>query len=100
MTVQDLLRHTAGLVYTRPSAMAQSRTPITMKGISSRNATLAEMVTKISKLPLAYQPGEVWEYSVAADVLGRVIEVVSGMELDRYLEERMTKPLGMSATGF
>jgi CubicO group peptidase (beta-lactamase class C family) len=58
------------------------------------------MVTKISKLPLANQPGEVWEYSAAVDVLGRVIEVVSGMDLDRFVEERITKPLGMSSTGF
>jgi CubicO group peptidase (beta-lactamase class C family) len=58
------------------------------------------MVTKISKLPLANQPGEVWEYSAAVDVLGRIIEVVSGMDLDRFIEERVTKPLGMSSTGF
>src|SRR5260370_36015682 len=58
------------------------------------------MVTKISKLPLANQPGEVWEYSAAVDVLGRIIEVVSEMDLDRFVEERVTKPLGMSSTGF
>jgi Beta-lactamase len=58
------------------------------------------MVTKISKLPLANQPGEVWEYSAAVDVLGRIIEVVSKMDLDRFIEERVTKPLGMSSTGF
>ena len=58
------------------------------------------MVTKISKISLAHQPGEVWEYSAAVDVLGRVIEVVSGMDLDRFIEERMTKPLGMTSTGF
>src|SRR5215831_7638883 len=68
--------------------------------VLDRNTTLAEMVTKISKLPLANQPGEVWEYSAAVDVLGRVIEVVSGMDLDRFIEERITKPLGMSSTGF
>jgi CubicO group peptidase (beta-lactamase class C family) len=62
--------------------------------------TLAETTAKIAALPLAYQPGDVWEYSAATDVLGRVIEVASGMELDQYLYERVTKPLGMSATGF
>jgi CubicO group peptidase (beta-lactamase class C family) len=61
---------------------------------------LAEMVTKLSKLPLAHQPGEVWDYSMATDVLGRVVEVVSGMELDRFVAERVTKPLGMTSTGF
>ena len=58
------------------------------------------MVTKLSKLPLAHQPGEVWEYSMAVDVLGRIVEVVSGMDLDRFVEERVTKPLGMNSTGF
>jgi len=58
------------------------------------------MVTKISKLPLAHQPGEVWEYSAAVDVQGRIIEVVSEMDLDRFIEERVTKPLDMSSTGF
>jgi len=58
------------------------------------------MVTKLSKLPLAHQPGEVWEYSMAVDVLGRIIEVVSGTTLDRFVEDRVTKPLGMASTGF
>jgi CubicO group peptidase (beta-lactamase class C family) len=99
MTVQDLLRLTAGLV----SRFA--RGPVAelyhKEGITSRDVTLAETTAKIAALPLAYQPGDVWEYGVAAtDVLGRVIEVASGMELDQYLYERVTKPLGMSATGF
>jgi CubicO group peptidase (beta-lactamase class C family) len=58
------------------------------------------MVTKISTLPLAHQPGEVWDYSPSVDVLGRVIEVVSGIDLDRFIEERVTRPLGMTSTGF
>ena len=62
--------------------------------------SLADMVTKLAKLPLAHHPGEVWEYSMSVDVLGRVIEVVSGMELDRFIAERITKPLGMAATDF
>ena len=71
MTVQDLLRHTAGLVIHPPSAMAQSADAYRDANVLDRNTTLAEMVTKISKLPLANQPGEVWEYSAAVDVLGR-----------------------------
>jgi CubicO group peptidase (beta-lactamase class C family) len=100
MTVQDLLRHTAGLVYPPPIGNGPVSDAYRDANVLDRNTTLAEMVTKISKLPLANQPGEVWEYSAAVDVLGRVIEVVSGMELDRFLEERVTKPLGMSSTGF
>jgi CubicO group peptidase (beta-lactamase class C family) len=68
--------------------------------VADRNQSLAEMITKLSQLPLAHQPGEVWEYSMATDVLGRIIEVVSGMTLDAFVEERITKPLGMESTGF
>jgi len=100
MTVQDLLRHTAGLVYPPPIGNGPVSDAYRDANVLDRNTTLAEMVTKISKLPLANQPGEVWEYSAAVDVLGRIIEVVSGMDLDRFLEERVTKPLGMSSTGF
>ena len=100
MTVQDLLRHTAGLVYPPPIGNGPVSDAYRDANVFDRNTTLTEMVTKISRLPLANQPGEVWEYSGAVDVLGRVIEVVSGMDLDRFLEERVTKPLGMSSTGF
>jgi CubicO group peptidase (beta-lactamase class C family) len=100
MTVQDLLRHTAGLVYPPPIGNGPVSDAYRDADVFDRNATLAEMMTKISKLPLAHQPGEVWEYGAAVDVLGRIIEVVSGMDLDRFVEERVTKPLGMSSTGF
>jgi CubicO group peptidase (beta-lactamase class C family) len=100
MTVQDLLRHTAGLVYPPPIGNGPVSDAYRDANVLDRNTTLAEMVTKISKLPLAHQPGEVWEYSAAVDVLGRIIEVVSEMDLDRFIEERVTKPLDMSSTGF
>jgi CubicO group peptidase (beta-lactamase class C family) len=100
MTVQDLLRHTAGLVYPPPIGNGPVSDAYRDANVLDRNTTLAEMVTKISKLPLAHQPGEVWEYGVAVDVLGRVIEVVSGLDLDQFIDERITKPLGMSSTGF
>jgi CubicO group peptidase (beta-lactamase class C family) len=99
MTVQDLMRHTAGLVYGQfgdgPIHKAYRAANMTDRGQS-----LAEMVTKLSQLPLAHQPGEVWEYSMATDVLGRIIEIVSGGTLDSFVEERITKPLGMASTGF
>jgi CubicO group peptidase (beta-lactamase class C family) len=100
MTVQDLLRHTAGLVYTPPIGNGPIPDAYRDAKVFDPNQTLAELVTKISKLPLAHQPGEVWEYSMATDVLGRVIEVVSGIDLDRFIEERVTKPLDMMSTGF
>jgi CubicO group peptidase (beta-lactamase class C family) len=100
MTVQDLLRHTAGLVYGPPIGVGPIAELYREAEIGSRDTTLAEMITRMSKLPLAHQPGDVWEYSMATDVLGRVIEVASGMELDRFLDERIAKPLGMNSTGF
>ncbi|MBO0736433.1 MAG: beta-lactamase family protein [Alphaproteobacteria bacterium] len=99
MMVQDLLRHTAGLVYPQfgDSLVHQA---YRAADVQDRNQTLEEMVAKLARLPLAHQPGEVWEYSMAADVLGRIIEVVSGMPLDQFVEERITKPLGMASSGF
>ncbi len=99
MTVQDLMRHTAGLVYGNNGdgliyKMYQDA------NVTDRGQTLAEMVTKLSKIPLAHQPGKEWEYSMAVDVQGRIIEVVSGMPLDKFINERIAKPLGMNATDF
>jgi CubicO group peptidase (beta-lactamase class C family) len=99
MIVQDLLRHTAGLVYGQFGDGLVHKA-YRAANVSDRDQTLEEMVTKLSKLPLAHQPGEVWEYSMAVDVLGRVVEVVSGTTLDRFVEERVTNPLGMGSTGF
>jgi CubicO group peptidase (beta-lactamase class C family) len=99
MTVQDLMRHTAGLVY-GGFGDGLVHKAYRAANVTDRNQTSAEMVTKLSKLPLAHQPGEVWEYSMATDVLGRIIEVVSGQTLDVFVAERVTKPLGMDSTGF
>ena len=99
MTVQDLMRHTAGLVYGQFGDGLIHKT-YRAANVADRNQSLEEMVTKLSKLPLGNQPGEVWEYSMATDVLGRIVEVLSGMTLDTFVEERITKPLGMGSTGF
>ena len=98
MTVQDLLRHTSGLTYgifgnSPVDDLYKKSTIFTAK-------SLADMVATIASLPLLHQPGEVWEYSVSSDVLGRVVEVVSGMDLDRFVSERITKPLKMPDTAF
>ena len=99
MTVQDLLRHTAGFVY---GAFGNGVVHKAYRAVNlfDPDQTQAEMAAKLSKLPLAHQPGEVWEYGMATDVLGRVVEVASGMTLDRLVEERVTRPLGMTSTGF
>jgi CubicO group peptidase (beta-lactamase class C family) len=99
MMVLDLLRHTAGLVHGQLGDSLVQKAYRAAK-IPDRNRSLADMITSLSKQPLAHQPGEVWEYSVAYDVLGRIIEVVSEMELDAFIEQRITKPLGMNSTEF
>jgi CubicO group peptidase (beta-lactamase class C family) len=98
MTVQDLLRHTSGLTYG-----IFGNSPVDQlykKSNMFASKSLAEMVAAIARLPLAHQPGEAWEYSVSTDVLGRIVEVVSGMELDQFVAARITGPLRMTDTGF
>jgi CubicO group peptidase (beta-lactamase class C family) len=99
MTVQDLLRHTSGLTYGAIGTNRVKQAYMDMK-VMVPDQTNAEMVEKLAKLPLLYQPGTHWEYSMSTDVLGRVIEVASGMTLDKFIEERITKPLKMGDTAF
>src|SRR5260370_34400069 len=99
MTVQDLMRHTSGLTYAAVGANPVKQSYIDMK-VADRNQTLAEMADKLAKLSLLYQPGTTWEYSMSTDLLGRVVEVASGMPLDKFIEENITKPLKMGDTAF
>jgi CubicO group peptidase (beta-lactamase class C family) len=99
MTVQDLLRHTSGLTYGAVGANKFKQSYLDMN-VYDRSQTNAEMAEKLAKLSLVYQPGTTWEYSMSTDVLGRVVEVASGMPLDKFIEERITKPLKMGDTGF
>jgi len=98
MTVQDLMRHTSGLTYG-----IFGNSPVDQmyrKANIFAAKSLEEMVKTIAGMPLLHQPGEFWEYSVSTDVLGRVVEVVSGMDLDSFVRERITTPLKMKDTGF
>jgi CubicO group peptidase (beta-lactamase class C family) len=99
MTVQDLLRHTSGLVY-GPFGNSLVHQAYDKANLFDGRQTLAEFVTKLSKLPLAHQPGTVWEYGMSTDVLGRIVEVVSGMAFDQFVEQQITGPLGMRDTAF
>ena len=103
MTVEDLLRHTSGLVYYENGNSAVHKlyreSGLHDKGLA-RDSTLKDFISRVARMPLAHQPGEVWDYGQSADVLGRVIEVASGQPLDRFLNDRMFKPLGMVDTGF
>ncbi len=98
ITVQDLLRHTSGLTYG-----SFGNTPVDQAYRAANvlgQPTLNDFISKLSEIPLLYQPGTRWNYSVSVDVLGRFVEVISGKPLDVFLEERIFEPLGMKDTGF
>jgi CubicO group peptidase (beta-lactamase class C family) len=99
MTVQDLMRHTSGLTYGSRGNSLVNAAYVDAK-IGSRDVNLEEFVTKVSQLPLRFSPGDRWEYGISTDVLGRVVEVVSGKPLGEFLNERVLTPLGMTDTGF
>jgi CubicO group peptidase (beta-lactamase class C family) len=106
--VQDLLRHTAGLAYGEITLNTPVRDAYTKAGLYQpgvrdydvRDLTPAEEVERLAKAPLAHQPGTVWEYSLAVDLLGRVVEAASGKRLADFLAERLFEPLKMPDTGF
>ena len=101
ITIANLLTHTAGLTYgfinNDPLARLyrKSKTDFFPSG-----GPLDSTVERLARLPLAHHPGERWNYGVATDVLGRLIEVLSGQPLDRFFAERILQPLGMEDTGF
>lgn len=98
-TVQDLLRHTAGLTYEFLGTAAVQRQYAELQ-MGSRDRSNAEFSRTLAALPLMHQPGSVWEYSRATDVLGRLVEVLSGQSLGDYLQQHIFAPLGMLETGF
>ncbi len=98
-TVQDLLRHTAGLTYEFLGTAAVQRQYAQLQ-MGSRERSNAEFSSALAALPLMHQPGSIWEYSRATDVLGRLVEVVSGQTLGDYLQQAIFAPLGMHETGF
>ncbi len=107
-TVHDLLRHTAGLAYGELTGNARVQEAYAEAGaydpdgmaFDARLPSPDEQVAGLAEAPLAHQPGTTWEYSLASDVLGRVVERASGMPLADFLEDRLFGPLEMDATGF
>ncbi|HEV8678790.1 MAG TPA: serine hydrolase, partial [Stellaceae bacterium] len=99
MTVQDLLRHTSGLTY---EDFGDSPVQMIWRDAQLRdeNQTNADLVAKLARLPLMFEPGSTWEYSRSTDVVGRIVEVISGKALGDFFAERITGPLGMVDTGF
>jgi CubicO group peptidase (beta-lactamase class C family) len=99
MTIYDLLRHTSGLGHFLIGTSLVNEA-YRAADVAAPNQTLSELMTKLCRLPLAFHPGTTFEYGLSTDVLGRVIEVISQMDLDQFIAERVTKPLGMMDTGF
>ncbi len=102
-TIQQLLDHTGGLSYdilpkSQDYPVRQMYMPRPIS--ETRTRILSDLVAKLGKLPLASEPGSTWEYSRSVDVLAQLVEVVSGMPIDRFLKERILTPLGMKDTGF
>ena len=99
ITIQDLLRHTSGLTYEfrGDSPIHEAYTKARIARVKQTNADQAE---ELAGLPLLHQPGTVWEYSRSTDVLGRLVEVISGQTLGAFLSERILTPLGMTDSGF
>jgi CubicO group peptidase (beta-lactamase class C family) len=102
MTVRDLLSHTSGLTY---GFMERTNVDAAYRklGVADRTRagyTLSDMVETLAELPLEFSPGTRWNYSVSTDVVGHLVEVISGQRLDAYLREHVLEPLDMRDTGF
>ena len=100
VTIQDLLRHTSGFVYGSFTSHPKVKELYAKEGVDWKDVTPAEQIERMAKVPLAHQPGTTFEYSLSTDVLGRVIEVISGMPLGQFLQERIFAPLGMADSAF
>jgi CubicO group peptidase (beta-lactamase class C family) len=99
ITIQDLLRHTSGLTYEFRGNGPVHKMYMAAK-IYNRHQSNADQVATLGKMPLLHQPGTQWEYSRSTDVVGRLIEVLSGSSLGEYLERNILAPLGMIDTAF
>jgi CubicO group peptidase (beta-lactamase class C family) len=101
ITIFHLLTHTAGLTYPGNARLAKPYHDAGIAtGLLQYEGSTGDSVKKLASLPLLFQPGDAWEYSLSDDVLGYLVEKVSGMPLDQFYEERIFKPLGMSDSCF
>jgi CubicO group peptidase (beta-lactamase class C family) len=97
IAIEDLLTHTSGFIY----GFGQNEVDKLYQEADTMNSTsMEDFIARAAKLPLAHQPGERFSYGIGIDIVGAVVETVSGMPLERFVEERITKPLGMVDTGF
>jgi CubicO group peptidase (beta-lactamase class C family) len=100
ITIVDLMRHTSGFTYEALGSGPRVKELYREAGIHSRDQTDAEVVDKLAKLPLMHQPQTVWEYGRSMDVLGRILEIVTGEPLSDLLADRLLRPLHMNDSGF
>jgi CubicO group peptidase (beta-lactamase class C family) len=104
IAVLDLLRHTSGLTYGALPVPGVAPHPVkrayTDSKVGEPDQTIEEFTARLARQPLLHQPGTHWEYGHSTDVVGRIVEVVSGLDLDRFVRERIAAPLGLEDTGF
>src|SRR5215831_7893997 len=100
VTLYDLLRHTSGIVYAGFTRTEYIKELYTKANVGWADVTPAEQLDALAKVPLARQPGTMWEYGLSTDVVGRVIEAVTGTSLGQFLDERVFRPLQMPDTTF
>jgi CubicO group peptidase (beta-lactamase class C family) len=101
ITIRDLLRHTSGLTYNWNADLGSMyRSANVASGLLQYDGTIDDSVKRLAGLPLLFNPGDRWEYSLGVDVLGRLVEVVSERPFDEFLRARIFEPLGMKDTYF
>ena len=107
MTIRDLFRHTSGLTYdfmratNLDAAYRKLQVGLNLTGdAAQQDYTLQDMIDQLAELPLEFSPGERWNYSLSTDVLGYLVEVLSGQSLAEYFRTTLFEPLGMTDTGF
>jgi len=100
ITIRDLMRHTSGIPYGNPLLADMYRENRIYAGTGPTAGTVGEMVDRIAVLPILFNPGEKWEYGLNLDILGRLVEIWSGMTLAEFMETRIFRPLGMNDTFF
>ena len=105
VTIQNLLNMTSGLTYGGENSITEVRTDAlfreaTDKLFSSAPISTVEFMNRLGGIPLAFEPGARWQYGASADVLGAIVEVVSGMRFGEFLQKRIFEPLGMKDTAF
>lgn len=100
ITIRHLLSHSAGLSHGLFDPGTTLSEAYNARGVRDPNTTLADMIDVLADLPLAFHPGTAWEYSVATEVLARLVEVLAGQRFDVFIRSRIFEPLGMLDTGF